>query len=55
MLCLLVKTDIQELKISQLLLSRKRNGVGTLIFFNRKLIVKTMFCVSYFDYEMSMN
>ena len=36
-LCLLVKIDIPKLKISSLLLSYNRTGVGTLMFFNRKL------------------
>ena len=36
-LCLPVKTDTQEIEISSLLLSHNRTGVGTLIFFNRKL------------------
>ena len=41
---LLVKIDtcIWELKISSLLLSRSRTGVGTYTFFNRKLTVKAI-------------
>ena len=34
-----MKTDISELKISSLLLSHNRSGVGTVIFFNRNLRV----------------
>ena len=45
LLCLLVKTDMEELKISQLLLSHNRTGVGTLIFFNRKLRVNLLVAV----------
>ena len=39
-LCLLANLDIQELKISSLLLCHNRTGVGTLIYFTRKLGVK---------------
>ena len=42
MLYLLVKTDYKEMKISKLLLSHSRAGVGTVMLFNGKLRVNVV-------------
>ena len=51
---LLVKTDIQDSKISWLLIGRNSTGVGTLIFLNRKLRVK-VFKLNVFRWEIPCN